>query len=179
MTIENKEDYERFSISLPKDLFEEFEYYRKSNNITRSEAIRRGMRMYLKNISKLKETEKSMENKPVVGVICLLLEHYYIGDKHDHSNISLKEHSEAHLHDSLDEVLDKNYYYYQDTDLIKLNHIEHNYHDIVTNQLHIHSEHDRCLIIIPVKGPSNRIREFYSKIISLKSILSHDIFIEQ
>ncbi|MHA1340407.1 MAG: CopG family ribbon-helix-helix protein [Promethearchaeota archaeon] len=63
MSQNKKEEYERFSISLPKDLFEEFERYRKSNNITRSEAIRRGMRMYLKNIETLKEFENKGEKK--------------------------------------------------------------------------------------------------------------------
>ncbi|MHA1340408.1 MAG: CopG family ribbon-helix-helix protein [Promethearchaeota archaeon] len=104
-----------------------------------------------------------------------------MGDEHshEHQNISQQEHSEAHNHVHIEEMIDKNYFHYQDTDLIKLNHIEHAYHDIVSTKLHVHTAHERCLIIIPIKGSSKRIREFYSKIISLKSVLSHNIIIEE
>jgi metal-responsive CopG/Arc/MetJ family transcriptional regulator len=75
----------------------------------------------------------------------------------------------------LAEILESNYFTYPDTDMIKINHLEHIFHDIVVTKLHVHSDHDKCLVIIPVNGQGRRIQEFYTIISKLKSVISHQI----
>lgn len=179
MNMSDKEDFQRFSISLPKDLFNEFEEFRKRHNISRSDAIRKSMREYV-----LKETknERVLSREYASAVITLYIEHVYHGHSHDHDQISTDEHVKEHTHDShdeLDEILNSNYFTYPDTDLIKINHMEHVYHDIVLTKLHIHVEHDKCMLLIPVRGPGKRIQEFYEHLIMLKSVLSHNIIVEE
>lgn len=54
--------------------------------------------------------------------------------------------------------------------LTKLNHIQHDYHDIILSNLHFHIDHHNCMEIIAVKGKAGKLRELADKIISTKGI---------
>ncbi|MBN2155293.1 MAG: hypothetical protein JW776_04570 [Candidatus Lokiarchaeota archaeon] len=171
----DKEEFHRFSISLPKAQFEEFEAFRANYGINRSDAIRKAMRDYL-----IKETreEKLISDKFTTAVIIICLEHLWEGHDHDHTVLSTESHSVQHAEDDASHILMAHYFNYPDSDLIKINHLEHLYHDIVLTKMHVHSAHERCILIIPVKGSGKRINEFYQHVIQLKSVLSHDLIIE-
>ncbi len=176
-----KEEFQRFSISLPSNLFTEFEEFRKKNNLSRSDSIRKAMQDYM---SKETENERILSKDHATALIILRLEHAYVikEEKHNHEHLSADQHTEehsiGHSHGNLEDILDAKYFTYPDTDLIKINHIEHLFHDIVITKLHVHTEHSKCLLILPVKGPGKRIKEFYNKIIKLRSVISHELIIE-
>lgn len=171
----DKEEFQRFSVSLPKELFDEFEKFRTRNNASRSDAIRKAMRDYI-----VKETreEQLLSQDFVTAVIVLNLEHAWEGHEHDHQHISTEEHTKEHKHDHITQIMESNYFSYPDTDMIKINHLEHIYHDIVVTKLHIHSAHDKCILLLPVKGPGERIKTFYKNLMQLKSVLSHTLILE-
>jgi metal-responsive CopG/Arc/MetJ family transcriptional regulator len=172
-----KSEYERFSISLPTQLFHEFENYRKKNNLSRSdqsrsELIRVAMRDYL---DKETEQERIRSVEKTSAVIILSLKHSWEGQGHDHDNISLDEHAQDHSDNNLDSILNTSYFTKPDTDLIKINRIEHYFHDIVISKIHVHLEHEKCMLIIPVKGSGKRIHDFYNSVTSLKTVLSYNL----
>jgi metal-responsive CopG/Arc/MetJ family transcriptional regulator len=80
-----KEEYKRFSISLPKNLFEEFEHLTSTRNTSRSDAIRKAMSDYM---LKLSADERLISMEHTTAIIILNMEHTYHGDTHDHSHIS-------------------------------------------------------------------------------------------
>ena len=96
------EKFQRFSVSLPKNLLEEFDLVINSRNMTRSDAIRKAMREYIIKEKKL----STLETGIVVGSITLILDHekkYGIMDdlnelQHHHLEII-----NASLHIHLDE----------------------------------------------------------------------------
>jgi CopG family nickel-responsive transcriptional regulator len=96
------EKFQRFSVSLPKNLLEEFDLVINSRNMTRSDAIRKAMREYIIKEKKLSTPETGI----VVGSITLILDHekkYGIMDdlnelQHHHLEII-----NASLHIHLDE----------------------------------------------------------------------------
>ncbi|MHA1651243.1 MAG: CopG family ribbon-helix-helix protein [Candidatus Helarchaeota archaeon] len=96
------EKFQRFSVSLPKSLLEEFDSVIKLLNMTRSDAIRKAMREYIIKNKKTLTPEKGI----VVGSITLILDHekkYGIMDdlnelQHHHLEII-----NASLHIHLDE----------------------------------------------------------------------------
>ncbi len=175
MLEKEKEEFHRFSISLPKALFAEFETFREQHEISRSDAIRKAMRDYV-----IKETreQKLISDGTTTGIVILGLKHVWEGHYHDHETISAEAHSHHHAADEPSQILNTNYFNYPDSDQIKINHLEHLYHDIVLSKLHIHSSHEKCILIIPVQGSGKRISEFYSYVTKLKSVLSHDLIIE-
>lgn len=170
-----KEEFHRFSISLPKKLFDEFENFRELYGISRSDAIRKAMRDYI-----TKETREQMIHSEFIttAVIILSLKHDWEGHNHDHDSITKELHSHHHAEEDPSQILSSTYFSYPDSDLIKINHLEHLYHDIVLSKMHVHSAHEQCILIIPVKGAGSRIYEFYQYVIQLKSVLSHNLIIE-
>ncbi|MFX1295970.1 MAG: nickel-responsive transcriptional regulator NikR [Promethearchaeota archaeon] len=85
------EKFQRFSVSLPKNLLEEFDSVIKSLGMTRSDAIRKIMREYITRY----KSEKTPEEGFVLGSITLILDHeqkYGLMDElnelqHDHLEI--------------------------------------------------------------------------------------------
>jgi metal-responsive CopG/Arc/MetJ family transcriptional regulator len=202
-----KEEFQRFTISLPNDLFQSFEDFRNKNNLSRSDAIRKAMWEYTQ---KQTEAIRTLSDEHLTAVIIIYMTHAYPGDKHDHDQLSADEHSLMHQskqkhsehhqnhenhephdhhakndkgsgsdHNEIEEILTSTYFTYPDTDLIKINHLEHLFHDIVLTQLHVHADHEKCIVIIPVKGSGIRINEFYRNVVQLKSILSHQLIVEE
>lgn len=56
----------------------------------------------------------------------------------------------------------------------KLNDIQHNYFHYILAVQHFHLNHDKCLEIIAVKGPANKLAELSKKIIGTKGVQHGD-----
>jgi CopG family nickel-responsive transcriptional regulator len=54
--------------------------------------------------------------------------------------------------------------------LSKLTDIQHNFQTLIISTQHIHLDHDNCLEIIAVKGPSNKVRELADMLRSVKGV---------
>ena len=53
---------------------------------------------------------------------------------------------------------------------VKSNDIQHDYYDVILSTQHFHLNHDNCLEIVAVKGPSHRLTELSDKLIGLKGM---------
>ena len=148
-----KEKYERFTISLPKELYDDFEHFRESLSISRSDAIRKAMQSYI-----IHETVNKDISGDVIGCITYILKHEHF-DKLSQDDTGPK------------------YAAIIQSDFIKSNDIEHKFKDIIISTMHIHLEDDNCMLIIAVKGPKNRIFEMNRQLSTLKSTISFDFSI--
>jgi len=148
-----KEVYERFTISLPKDLYDDFEHFRESLGMSRSNAIRKAMQSYM--VDKVAETDLGGD---IVGCITYIL-------KHEHFD-KISENETGPKYASIVQ-----------SDFIKSNDIQHLFQDIIISTMHIHLEDDNCLLIIAVKGPKRRIFEMNKQLSSLQSTINFDFSI--
>jgi CopG family nickel-responsive transcriptional regulator len=165
------EEYKRFTISLPKDLYKEFEIFRKKLDISRSEAIRKAMYSYM-----VSQENLPLTSNDVVGCITLIMSHAHFdpSGQHEKEHIHEEEHKYAHDHDYSSRPL---YVNVQQTDLILKNDIQHHFVDIINSTLHIHLEFEKCLEIIAVSGPMKRVKRLKEDLQKLESILSINLFI--
>jgi metal-responsive CopG/Arc/MetJ family transcriptional regulator len=172
------EEYKRFTVSLPEDLYRVFEKFRKHLSISRSEAIRKAMHQLM-----ISEENILTSSGNVVGCITLIMTHEHFDVKHEHPN--LENHSIEHSHHLED---DKNHYHNHDysstsiyaniqqTDEILKNDIHH-FCDIIISTMHIHLEFEKCLEIIAVSGPFERVKKLKDDLHRLKSVISIGFFI--
>ncbi|MEM0197838.1 MAG: CopG family ribbon-helix-helix protein [Fervidicoccaceae archaeon] len=58
----------------------------------------------------------------------------------------------------------------------KLTDIQHDFMDVIISALHIHLTKNECMLIIAVRGNSNRIREFVDGISKLHGIKNSQFF---
>lgn len=165
------EEYKRFTISLPKSLYNEFEKFRKKLDISRSDAVRKAMYKYLaieENIDKVQGD--------VVGCITMIMSHEHFGETHhetqeeDHDT----EASEKHDHDFSSRAIYANVH---QTDLILSNDIQHHFNDVIISNMHVHIKYEKCIEIIAVSGPYERIKQLKEDLERLKSVLSIGLFI--
>jgi CopG family nickel-responsive transcriptional regulator len=148
-----KKGYERFTISLPKDLYDDFEHFRESLGMSRSDAIRKAMQSYM-----VSEDIKTDIGGDIVGCITYIL-------KHEHF-------------DKLSEIeVGPKYASIVQSDFIKSNDIQHKFQRLIISTMHIHLEDDNCMIIIAVKGPKNEIFEMNKQLSSLQSTINFDFSI--
>ncbi|MHA1786321.1 MAG: ribbon-helix-helix protein, CopG family [Candidatus Helarchaeota archaeon] len=66
-----KEKYQRFSVSLPEDLLNDFDEVRKKVDMSRSDAIRKAMRDYIGAFKELHDFEEK-----IAGSITTILSHH-------------------------------------------------------------------------------------------------------
>ena len=117
------EEYKRFTISLPQDLYEKFEEYRKKLNISRSDAIRKAMNAYL-----IQKESVLPSGGDVIGCITMIISHEHFEAIHDHEHYhgNSKEKDDRnkekyfHSHDYQSKPIYANV---QQTDLILINDI--------------------------------------------------------
>ncbi|RLI73164.1 nickel-responsive transcriptional regulator NikR [Archaeoglobales archaeon] len=122
------EEIVRISVSLPKDLLQEFDEVTNSRGYSsRSEAIRDAIRSY---ISEYKWLEGNGE---VIGVVNLMYNYYLRGVKD------------------------------------RLTSIQHEFIDIITANLYMHSK-DTCLEMILVKGRITRIKRLVDRIAAIRGV---------
>ncbi|MFX1448309.1 MAG: CopG family ribbon-helix-helix protein [Promethearchaeota archaeon] len=168
------EEYKRFTVSLPKDLYDKFEAFRNKLGISRSDSIRKAMHALM-----ISEENLTIASGNVVGCIPIIMmhEHFTEGHQKDPSH----EHSREINHD--DGYHDHKYTSgpvyasVQQTDEIRKNDIQHHFYDVITSTLHVHLEFDKCLEIIAVSGPYSRVKKLKEALQRLKSIISIDFFI--
>ena len=173
------EEYKRFTVSLPEDLYRVFEEFRKNLSISRSEAIRKAMHQLM-----ISEESVLVSSGNVIGCITLIMTHYHFDVKHEHPDS--EDHSVEHSHHLEDE---KNHFHNHDygstsiyanihqTDEILKNDIQHHFRDIIISTMHIHLEFEKCLEIIAVSGPFKRVKKLKDDLHRLKSIISIGFFI--
>ena len=182
---ENKEEYKRFTVSLPQELYDKIEMYRTELEISRSDAIRRAMNQFLKERDL---EEGSLSNSTViVGCITMVMihEHIKVDDTsfkhdpnidHDHDNDQDHDHNHNHDHDHdhkhVHQYTSKPLYAsVQHADLLKANDYQHHFRDVIISTMHLHLEFDKCMEIIAVSGPYKRVLELKKSLESLKSVI--------
>ncbi|MHA2050353.1 MAG: hypothetical protein ACW986_12105 [Promethearchaeota archaeon] len=65
----------------------------------------------------------------------------------------------------------------QQTDEILKNDIQHHFFDLIISTMHVHLEYGKCLEIIAVSGPYDRVKMLKERLQRLKSIISTGFFI--
>lgn len=161
------EEYKRFTISLQQDLYKKFEDFRNRIGLSRSDAIRKAMNLFMtqdKNISVSSET--------VVGCITFLMTHQHFDLTETHSH----EHTQGFKHDH-EYSSRPTYANVQQTDEILKNDIQHHFHSIIISTMHVHLEYKSCLEIIAVKGDFEEVKKLRDSLQKLKSISSLGFFI--
>jgi len=169
------EEYKRFTISLPQKLYEEFEKLRNELGISRSDAIRKAMYNFM-----IDEQNISVGPGDVVGCITIMMSHEHFDSKHEHLNSEIQEHSHDHGHaPNHDHKYESKPVYanIQQTDEILKNDIQHHFFDIIISTMHVHLEYDKCLEIIAVSGPLDRVKTLKEDLQRLRSVLSIGFFI--
>jgi CopG family nickel-responsive transcriptional regulator len=168
------EEYKRFTVSLPKDLYDKFEAFRNKMGISRSDSIRKAMHSLM-----VDEENISVTSGNVVGCIPIIMLHeHFIGKdpkdiSHEHSHeINHNDGHHDHEYDS-----GPIYATVQQTDEIRKNDIQHHFHDVITSTMHVHLEFEKCLEIIAVSGPYERVKLLKERLQRLKSVISIDFFI--
>jgi CopG family nickel-responsive transcriptional regulator len=161
------EEYKRFTISLPQELHEKFEEFRNKLGISRSDAIRKAMYLFM-----VQEEHISVVSENVVGCITIMMAHEHIDLNHQHSHEEL--HDSEHDHEYSSRSIYANV---QQTDEILKNDIQHHFHDIIISTMHVHLEYEKCLEIIAVSGPYKRVKKLKDDLQRLKSVLSTGFFI--
>lgn len=53
----------------------------------------------------------------------------------------------------------------------KLMELQHEFHELVVSTTHAHLDHDSCLEVIILRGPSNEVEQFASRMIGLKGVV--------
>ena len=166
---------ERVSISLPRNLNEEFEEMRIALGMSRSDAIRKAMRQFLES-EKLILAEDDMDHH-ILGTIT------YLEEAHVHGH-SVQDASAPHKHGPLSHThgdhstplseegsLGKKYFPpISQIEYIKINEVQHEFLDCIISTTHIHATINQCMIIIAVRGKKGRIRSLYKKLASFKTI---------
>ncbi|MFX0021118.1 MAG: CopG family ribbon-helix-helix protein [Candidatus Hermodarchaeota archaeon] len=161
------EEYRRFTISLPQNLYENFEEFRNKLGISRSDAIRKAMYLFM-----VQDENISVVSENVVGCIALIMAHEHIDLDHQHSHEEI--HNAEHNHDYSSRSIYANV---QQTDEILKNDIQHHFHDIIISTMHVHLEYEKCLEIIAVSGSYKRVKKLKDDLQKLKSVLSIGFFI--
>jgi len=162
------EEYKRFTISLPEKLYEIFETFRNKLGMSRSDAIRKAMHNFM-----ISEENIPISSGNVVGCITIIMAHEHPDIKqHEHSHDS--SHTADHEHDYSSRTMYANV---QQTDEILKIDIQHHFFDIIISTMHVHLEYGKCLEIIAVSGPYNRVRILKDRLQKLKSVISAGFFI--
>ncbi len=125
------EKFQRFSVSLPKNLLEEFDSVINTLGMTRSDAIRKAMRDFITR-NKWSLTPKE---GIVVGSITLILDH-------------------EQKYGIMDE----------------LNELQHHHREIINASLHIHLDKRNCMMVLPVRGNAQEIKNLNVKLQAMPEV---------
>ena len=168
------EEYKRFSVSLPKDLYDKFEAFREKLGISRSDSIRKAMYSLM-----ISEENLPFDSGNVVGCIPIIMLHEHSALKQEKKLLHEHSHDINHDDDHHDHSFDSQPIYasVQQTDEILKNDIQHHFYDVITSAMHVHLEFEKCLEILAVSGPFNRVKELKEALQKLRSIISIDLFI--
>jgi len=174
---EDKEEYKRFTVSLPQKLYEAFESFRKKKKWARSESIRKAMKSFM-----ISEENISESSGNVVGCITTIMSHehvknideirndltYKLNNEHNH------DHNHLHAHEYISKPIYANIL---QTDSLLSKDIQHHYSDVILSTLHIHLEFKKCMEIIAVSGSYDKVKKLRDDLQRLKSVLSIGFFV--
>ncbi len=183
-----EKEHKRFTVSLPRDLYEEFELFRNKLNISRSDCIRKAMKSYM-----ISEENITLPSSNVVGCITIVMAHEHFPTKappdddrnvhdldhdhvHDHDHVQDHDHVHDHVHE-YDYSSKPIYANILQRDLILINDIQHHFSNIVLSTMHIHLEFEKCLEVIAVSGRYERVVALKNALKRLKSVLSIGFFV--
>jgi metal-responsive CopG/Arc/MetJ family transcriptional regulator len=99
---------------------------------------------------------------------------------HEHPDIRQEEHSHDPFHTSDHEHEYSSHSMYanvQQTDEILNIDIQHHFFDIIISTMHVHLEYGKCIEIIAVSGPYDRVKILKDRLQRLKSVISVGFFI--
>ncbi len=161
------EEYKRFTVSLPQDLYNKFEEFRDKLGISRSDAIRKAMHLFM-----IQEENISVVSENVVGCITIMMAHEHVTLNHEHSHEHLDD-----IHHDHDYSSRSIYANVQQTDEILKTDIQHHFHEIIISTMHVHLEYKKCLEIIAVSGPYKDVKKLKDSLQRLKSVFSIGFFI--
>jgi len=187
MAAVKKRDYVRFSVSVPEELNAQFEEVRTRLEMSRSDAIRKGMRLFLNHYA---NSSGLSTLKMVLGTISYLEcahshgeSHVYAETKppllphvhHDHRSL---DPSKGALEGAIPKVLphthelDADSYYFpvDQLEFIKVNNLQHQFLDVIISTTHIHAGPSKCMIVIHVQGMYSRVIELVNSLSSFKTI---------
>lgn len=202
-----KEEIERFSVTVPKEIYESFENIRKNIGISRSQAVRNAMHLFIENETQnIEDDSDKVDDSFILGTIYLLMKHaswgvtsdhhheeehhFGHGHHHHHEDNNEDHHGGIHSHGEkdeggqTDEVNDNEsvdekmrYITVLESDILKNLEIQHEFHDIIISVSHIHAEHDICLEVLITKGKLSRIKALYAKLRKLRFAIDVRLFI--
>jgi len=62
-------------------------------------------------------------------------------------------------------------YNHHQRDLLEtLNHLQHEHHELIISNLHVHIDHDTCLEVIILKGANNEIKKVADQIMATRGV---------
>ena len=168
------EEYKRFTVSLPKDLYDKFEAFRNKLGISRSDSIRKAMHSLM-----VSEENLPFASGNVVGCIPIIMLHEHFTGKqdkdpsHEHSH-SINHDDGHHEHIFASQPI---YASVQQTDEIVNREILRSLDNAISSTMHVHLEFEKCLEIIAVSGPYDRVKELKEALQRLRSIVTIGFFI--
>jgi CopG family nickel-responsive transcriptional regulator len=125
------EKFQRFSVSLPKNLLDEFDLVIELLGMSRSDAIRKAMRDYII----LNRWLMTPKEGVIVGSITLILDH-----------------------EQRQGIMDE------------INELQHHHLEIFSSTLHIHLDERNCMLVLPVRGNAQKIKELNMELQAMPEI---------
>jgi metal-responsive CopG/Arc/MetJ family transcriptional regulator len=187
-----KREHERFSVSIPSDVNGEFEDLRSKLNISRSDAIKKAMQLFINRESdQLKEPDMIS----VLGTITYLEKaHVHGHPQYENEEIrfaldSIKQEEGAsekvlqdpeiesksgshhhgdfvHTHESTDGY----YTPIEKLESVQITELEHTYLDVIISTTHIHAGPEKCMLNLAVRGNLKKIKELVKKLSQFKIV---------
>ena len=170
-----EEEYKRFTVSLPPDLYNRLESFRNKLGVSRSDFIRKAIYSYMISEESIPTTSEN-----VVGCISLIMAHQHFkpegNPEIEHNHLHEVSHDVTHHHEH-DFGSRPIYANVQQTDEILKTDIQHHFVDVIISTMHVHLEFEKCLEIIAVSGPKDRVLRLKEDLLALKSVISTGFFI--
>lgn len=185
-------EYVRFSVSVPEELNEDFENLRNRLNMSRSDAIRKGMRLFILDKD---EAISETDTRVVLGTISYVEKAHVHSHAHDHADSEIshthssndKLHHHVHSsekendknnddnnHNEIKESSPQDSYYFpvEQLEFIRINDLQHDFLHEIISTTHIHAGPNKCMIIIAVKGQMCRIKQLLDGLTAFRTIES-------
>ncbi len=159
-----KNEYERFSVSVPTDLNEKFEVLRGQLNLSRSDAVRKGMRLFLNDELGKYLDDPNVTKGNVLGTIS------YVEKAHTHHHDDAGHHHEGSAGGPTGSSSDSYYFPVEQLEFIKANDLQHHFLDVIVSTTHIHAGPNKCMLIIAVNGAYSRVQELITGLRKFKTI---------
>jgi metal-responsive CopG/Arc/MetJ family transcriptional regulator len=189
-----KREYERFSVSIPAEINDVFEELRNKLNISRSDAIRKAMRLFVNQ-----ETDQLQEQdtRSVLGTITYMEKAHVHGHPQDMSSeiqftidpTNEESKSSDHNHHEHDTDIDMKQGQHRHGDIVhthehaegyytsmekqeyvQTTEMEHNFLDVIISTTHIHAGPEKCMLVLAVRGNMKRIQELVKKLSQFKIV---------